>query len=308
MSKKTVSVIIPCYNGARFLAEAIESVLVQIYPAFEIIVVDDGSTDDTAKVAARYSGVRYIRQENQGLSAARNHGAQESHSHYLVFLDHDDRLLPDALEIGVECFDAHLECGFVFGLCRLISGDGSLLPSEKIQKANYQDHASYEMQLSGRSLVPPSTAMFRRLIFNAVGGFDLKLYRSQDYEIYLHISRLFPIYCHNQVIVEYRLHQNNMSLSTMNEFEAVLKILDNQWVHIKENRKYISAYKKGKRHWRKLFGRLLPFEVVRNLKARKFNAAAHGILLFLQHYPQGLVTFPIYLLSKLTRRFKSTQS
>lgn len=308
MNEKNVSVIIPCYNGARFLAEAIESVLAQTYSHFEIIVVDDGSTDGTSEVAARYSGVRYIHQENQGVSAARNHGAQESQSHYLVFLDHDDRLLPDALEIGVECFDAHPECGFVFGLCRLISGDGSLLPSEKIQKANYQDHASYEMQLSGRSLVPPSTAIFRREVFELVGGFDILVDLGEDYEMYLRISRAYPIYCHNRVIVEYRLHQGNRSRSAAKGLKALLRILDEQWEHIKENRKYISAYKKGKRQWRKLFGRLLPFEVFRNLKARKLNAAAHGILLFLQHYPQGLVTFPIYLLSKLTRRFKSTQS
>src|ERR1044071_7280152 len=96
-----VSVIIPCYNHAHFLRDAIESVLNQTYSHYEILVVDDGSTDDSATVAESYSKVRCVRQANQGLSAARNRGIRESQSEYLVFLDADDRLLPRALEIGV---------------------------------------------------------------------------------------------------------------------------------------------------------------------------------------------------------------
>src|SRR5919107_192619 len=102
-----VSVVIPCYNQAHFLSEAIESVLAQTYPYFEIIVVDDGSTDNTSEVAGRYSGVRCIRQDNQGLSGARNSGLRHSKGEYLVFLDADDRLLPQALEVGLECLRAY---------------------------------------------------------------------------------------------------------------------------------------------------------------------------------------------------------
>src|ERR687898_3616338 len=102
-----VSVVIPCYNQARFLGEAIESVLAQSYPHFEVIVVDDGSTDNTSEVAASYAGVRYIRQENQGLAGARNAGIRRSRGSYLVFLDADDRLLADALEAGLASLEEH---------------------------------------------------------------------------------------------------------------------------------------------------------------------------------------------------------
>ena len=122
-----MSVVIPCYNQAHFLSEAIESVLAQSYPHFEIVVVDDGSTDDTPKVAARYPAVRCIRQDNRGLSAARNAGLGCSEGEYVVFLDADDRLLPEALEVGLECFDANPECAFVSGHYREISVDGSPL-------------------------------------------------------------------------------------------------------------------------------------------------------------------------------------
>jgi glycosyltransferase involved in cell wall biosynthesis len=122
-----VSVVIPCYNQAHFLGEAIESVLAQRHPRLEVIVVDDGSPDDTSEVAARYPGVRCVRQENQGLSAARNAGLRHSGGEYVVFLDADDRLLPEAIEAGLRGFEAHPECAFVYGDYRVIATDGSFL-------------------------------------------------------------------------------------------------------------------------------------------------------------------------------------
>src|SRR5262249_26693584 len=92
-----VSIIIPCYNQAHYLSDAIDSVRKQTYSHAEIIVVDDGSTDNTSNVAALYKDVKYIKQRNQGLSAARNSGLQQSKGHVLVFLDADDRLLPNAV-------------------------------------------------------------------------------------------------------------------------------------------------------------------------------------------------------------------
>src|ERR671910_2125032 len=127
--KPLVSVVIPCYNQAHFLGEAIESVLSQTYPHFEVVVVDDGSPDNTQEVASRYPGVRYIRQENQGLAGARNAGIRRSNGSYLVFLDADDRLLADALEAGLASLKEHPECSFVFGCCQHIATDGSPLAS-----------------------------------------------------------------------------------------------------------------------------------------------------------------------------------
>src|SRR4051794_37688274 len=107
-----VSVIIPCYNQAHYLGEAIESVINQTYPHFEIIVVDDGSTDNTSEVAGGFKEVRCIRQQNQGLSAARNTGLRESSGAFLVFLDSDDRLLPEAIETGLKYLLDRPECAF----------------------------------------------------------------------------------------------------------------------------------------------------------------------------------------------------
>src|SRR6266480_1367400 len=120
-----VSVVIPCYNQAHFLGEAIESVMAQTYPHFEVVVVDDGSTDNIAAVVARYPGVRCFQQGNQGLSAARNTGLRHSIGECLVFLDADDRLMPRAIEVGLASLRDHPECAFVYGRSRFMAFDGS---------------------------------------------------------------------------------------------------------------------------------------------------------------------------------------
>ena len=123
-NRLTVAVIIPTFNHARFLADAIDSVLAQTRQADEIIVVDDGSTDDPAGVVARYSRVQLIRQNNRGLSAARNTGLWSCRTSHVVFLDADDRLLPIALKTGLTCITEKPDCAFVHGAHRLISEDG----------------------------------------------------------------------------------------------------------------------------------------------------------------------------------------
>src|SRR5690554_879710 len=101
-----VSVIIPCYNHGEYLSEAIESVLNQTYTPIEVIVIDDGSSDDTEKVAKRYPSVRYFFQENKGLSSARNLGITNSTGELLVFLDADDLLLHYAIDYNVKFLQA----------------------------------------------------------------------------------------------------------------------------------------------------------------------------------------------------------
>jgi len=327
MNEKTISVIIPCYNGERFLSEAIESVLMQNYLHYEIIAVDDGSTDKTAEVIASHPIVRYIWQSNQGVAVARNVGLRESRGDYLVLLDQDDRLLSNAFEVGLNCLNSHPECGFVFGLFRFIGADGVPLPQpqrqprqrdkmpvessaimieQNIETNTYQEHFNYQALLSGRAIVPPSTAMFRRSVFKAIGNFDPHVVPMDDYDIYLRIAREFPIYCHNQVITEYRQHRNNQSRrNNARELEATLFVLEAQRVPVKANEDYKMSYRIGRKKWVRLWGRGLTYDVVHNLLAGKFITAVRCLFLLLRHYPQGFVWFPAHLLSRLVRICKS---
>src|SRR5262245_9184467 len=120
------TLIITCFNQAHYLRESIESALAQSYRDWEIVLVDDGSSDNTSQVAAAYPSVRYIRQTNCGLSAARNAGIKHSSGQHLVFLDADDRLLRNAVEAGLQHLHAHPECAFVAGHYSVIGSNGEV--------------------------------------------------------------------------------------------------------------------------------------------------------------------------------------
>lgn len=305
MSDNTVSVIIPSYNSERFLAETIDSVLSQSYQKFEIIVVDDGSTDNTKGIAARYPSVRYIYQHNQGASVARNRGMAESHGSYLLFLDSDDRLLPNALELAVNYLDTHPACGFVFGWSRTIGPDGALLAE---QTQHSLKTANYQIMLEGKALVPPSAVMFRRTAFEKVGGFNTTLWPSEDYDIYLRISRKFPIHCLNEVTFEYRRHPQNTSGNVNGPkvtLENNLRRLDEQLPYIKGNKDYEAAYRCGKQHWRNLIGPMVVGEMIIHFKAGRLARASQVMLFLLQNYPLGAVKQVGERLSKQANRFTS---
>src|SRR3954454_11041164 len=121
----TVSIVIPCHNQARFLAEAIDSALEQTHPPAEVIVVDDGSTDGTRAVVAGRPDVTYIAQANAGLGAARNTGWRAAGGACVVFLDADDRLLPHALSAGLACLDRYPRAVFCAGHYDLVDDAGT---------------------------------------------------------------------------------------------------------------------------------------------------------------------------------------
>jgi len=277
-------VVIPCYNQARFLGEAIESVLAQSYPHFEIVVVDDGSRDGTSEVAARYPNVRCVRQPNLGLAAARNSGLRRSESEYVVFLDADDRLLPEALEAGLECFDVHPECAFVSGRFRFIAADGSL--RKEYTPPHVKDH--YLALLRRNYIAMHATVMYRRAVFEVVGGFEDSLKACEDYDLYLRIARKLPICHHDRLVAEYRLHDANMRRNAGLMLKSALTVLRTQWKYAKEDKRHKEAYRAGVRFWQSWYGDPLVDEVRANVQEGDWKRVVGGILVLLQYYPRGL--------------------
>ena len=245
-----VSVVIPCYNQAYFLGEAIESVLRQSYHPIEIIVVNDGSIDNTREISVRYPDIRYVEQINQGLSAARNSGIRESMGAYVVFLDADDRLLPDAVSAGLACFHAHPESAFVFGAHRRIGADG--VPVGK-PIMNPMDDDHYSALLKGNIIGMHAAVMYRRHVLISTGGFNTSLNACEDYDLYLRIAGDFKVSCHRTLVAEYRVHAAGMSSDIDLMLKNTLTVLGWQWDRAKRNRRHRKAYRTGIKLWKEYY-------------------------------------------------------
>jgi glycosyltransferase involved in cell wall biosynthesis len=280
-----VSVVIPCYNQAHFLGEAIESALAQTYPHLEIVVVDDGSTDNIAAVVAGYPEVRCLRQENQGLSAARNTGLRHSIGERLVFLDADDRLLPPAIEVGLSCLRDHPECAFVYGHSRFMAFDGSSFqgPPQPRVEGDY-----YLALLQGCPIFATGSVMYRREIFELVGDFEPSLSPAADYDLYYRIARQFPIRCHGETIAEYRKHGTSMTRSGELMLRYNLAALRSQWKHVKRSRQQTEAYKTGIRFWKRVWGHYVIEQIRAAMAEGEWKRATEGMLSLLRYSPSCL--------------------
>lgn len=180
-----VSVITPCYNQGHFLAEAIDSVLGQSYPHVELLVVDDGSTDQTAAVAAGYGNrIRYLYKANAGLSAARNTGLLAATGEFVLFLDADDALHPEALQRHVEAAAAHPSAAVFHGAHQCVDVGGRNL--RRYEAASLGDDPFHRL-LTGNP-APPHVHMIRRAAFARTGLFDVSLRASEDWDMWLRLA------------------------------------------------------------------------------------------------------------------------
>jgi len=248
-----ISIVVVCYNQAQYLGEAIESALAQTYQFVEILVVDDGSTDETAQVAAAFPRVHYIHQSNRGLPAARNAGLRRSTGEYIVFLDADDRLLPAAVQEGIDCFGDFPDCAFVSGAYRNVFSDGSPAPTDPQQLVE-ADH--YYRMLQGNYIGMHAGVMYRRKMIVAVGGFRENLRACEDYELYLRIMRKWPVRVHSSIVAEYRQHDTNMSKDRTMMLESALSVLSAERRQVRDSR-LRKALKRGRRVWKDYYGTLL---------------------------------------------------
>lgn len=181
-----VSVIVPCYNAARFLGETIDSVLAQTLSAFELIVIDDGSTDGTAEVIDRYRrrlGARLIAESgpNRGVSAARNRGTELAQGRYLQYLDADDLLRPDALRLKFESLEfSGADIAYTDWQKLIESPSGSFVPGEIHSRQCEEVHPVPEIAVMRDFWAPPAALLYRREIVDRVGGWNTSLPIVQD--------------------------------------------------------------------------------------------------------------------------------
>ena len=246
----TVAVIIPTFNQARFLTDAIMSILAQTRPADEIIVVDDGSTDDAAAVVARFQKAQLIRQDNRGPSAARNTGLFRSSAKYVLFLDADDRLLPTALETGLRCIASQPDCAFVYGAIRSISETGKPNGSNFFIPINGDAHLAF---LSHNLISMPAAALYRRSCLLAVNGWAESMRRCEDHDIYLRMAQRYAIVGHPDLVAEYRTHGQNTSKNNVEQLKAALRLYDLHETRVATDALTRAALQNGRANKRKLY-------------------------------------------------------
>jgi glycosyltransferase involved in cell wall biosynthesis len=281
-----VSVVIPCFNQAHFLGEALESVLAQGYGRIEAMVVDDGSTDNTRSIAERYPGVHYRRQANQGAAAARNTGIAESRGELLVFLDADDRLLSWAVETGVSALrkDGALACAV--GACRDIGPGGEALGAPE-QLLVHRDH--YLALLRSCFILSGSSVLFSRWCLEAVGGFDRSYPAGDDYDLYLRIAKRFPLHCHGRVVTEYRRHANSLTGDSIRTLRGELGALRAQRSGVRGRRER-AALRSGRRRARRAHGAVLRRRLFEQARRRQWGGASRSARALLRSRPTALIS------------------
>jgi glycosyltransferase involved in cell wall biosynthesis len=210
-----VTVIIPAYNAAQYLSKTLESVLAQTFTDFEVLIIDDGSTDNTAEIAHLYAQhdcrLSYFSQANQGVSASRNKGIEMAKGDLIAFLDADDLWSPNKLETHVKHFDSFLNLGISFGRVEFISSDGKstgVISSSKLSRIEPK-HLYYE-----NLIVTPSNAVIQRAVLGQIGNFnpDKDLAGLEDLELFLRtICWGYKVEGVNQVLTYYRTVEAGIS-------------------------------------------------------------------------------------------------
>jgi glycosyltransferase involved in cell wall biosynthesis len=206
----SVSVVIPVFDGERFLAEAIASAKAQTYPPLEVVVVDDGSRDDSAEVAARL-GARVLRRPHLGASAARNAGIAAARGDLIAFLDADDRWPVERLAVQVQRFTQRPDLGFVLGRARLFLDPGSPRPTW------------FTDPEAGETVLARETVVARRELFDRVGAFNESIDICEDFDWLVRCRDAeIPYEVLDDVVLEYRVHDANTGLSRRADLELGL--------------------------------------------------------------------------------------
>lgn len=232
MTNPTVSIISPCYNQEKYLADTIDSVLAQTYQNWEMIIVDDGSTDDSATIAQSYANkdnrIKYFYQRNAGPSAARNKGVCKSKGKYLFFLDGDDIIDPIYLRIGVEHMENDASCACFFTAVQYFGGKSGI--------ANVQ-YSGYKKQLCESSLW--CCGFMRRCDFIDVGGFDEKMKGFEDWEFYIRfLYQRGNVFVDPRPLFKYRIaNKNSVGTIANKRFKEITS-----YIYSKHKEKYEEYY------------------------------------------------------------------
>jgi glycosyltransferase involved in cell wall biosynthesis len=220
-----VSVLVPCYNGAKTVREAIDSALTQTYPNVEIVVVNDGSKDDSLEVLRTYGDkIVLVDQANRGLSGARNTAIEHSSGDFLILLDSDDIFLPDTIEKRVRPMLENPKVALVAGYYREIDAEGNLSPRIPEVRKLDTTRPTYDQALK-RNYGPPVGWCIRKQALYKAGVFDPMLPHCEDYDLCLRILTKWEMAYVPDVTAHYRQHPGGQSKRFLEYYKGVCQVL-----------------------------------------------------------------------------------
>lgn len=223
-----VSVIIPLFNLRPYVGEAIDSVLNQTYPNIEIIVVDDGSTDNPETVLNKYKGrIELVRQENRGLSSARNTGIRNSEGEYLVFLDADDYVSPNKIEMEVETLEKYPKVGWVYGVSLVVDENKRVIrriPDDVLEPNERPPEGNIFNRLILRCLMLVNAVIIRREVVD-VGLFDESLTSCEDWDFWLRVSVKYDVKHIREPLAFVRYRPDSMSRNAFRLYSNKIRVI-----------------------------------------------------------------------------------
>ena len=224
-----VSVILPIYNGESYVAEAIESVLAQTYPSFEIIAVNDGSRDGSAEIVKRYLGsgrIQFVEQANQGVANARNTGIARSSGEFIALVDQDDIWLPDKLEKQVAFMDAFPEVALLHAKVVCIDREGKPISCRGWIYVGEDIHGYCAEHLLSGNQIAPLTVLVRRARLDEVGMFNQTFAPADDWDLWLRIAVRFPLGFLDSFVGKYRVHESNESKNLLKMKLSEIRVME----------------------------------------------------------------------------------
>jgi glycosyltransferase involved in cell wall biosynthesis len=289
----SVSIVIPCYvctaAQAALLDETLRTVDAQTCRDYEVVVVDDGSPMDVARIAATHPFTRTMRRPNGGSAAARNTGIAQSRGAFLVFLDGDDHLLAPALDAGLRALAERPACGFAVGPREEMTFDGGpvpwTMPAMPTGTQLYETLLGFDWYI-----IPPSSAMFRREAVEAVGGFR-DPWGADDLDFYLRVARRFEASCyHAPAVTRYRRYSASSSRDGARMLHSIRQVYAREWPFVRGDATLEAAFHRGLSQLTAIFADCLAENVEDRVRAGEWRGAARAAALLARESPGRLLT------------------
>ena len=288
-SRSLVSIVTPCYvrSGAEadLLHETLRTVAAQTCSDYELIVVDDGSPFDIGELVSAQPRAKMLRRRNGGSAQARNTGIGVATGEYLVFLDADDHLLPQAIETGLRWLSEHPGCGWTVGPHEEMTFDGAQVPWTVPPPPSCNDLYLSLLRFDWY-IIPPSSAMFRRHVVSTIGGFR-DPWGADDLDFYLRASLAAPAWCGDAPpVTRYRRYAESSSRDGERMLRSIRTVYARQWPHVRGNATAEEAYYAGLALLTEIFSDCLVENIRDRVRARQWRRAFRAATMLAKESPR----------------------